>query len=93
MKNNNNKREDRFKIKDKCRRCGNTRFRTRKNYPFGKKSKAVIQYDLSGHFIKEYYSISEAGRDNKISQGNISKCCTGIRNYAGRFKWKYKLII
>ena len=38
-----NNKDGRFKkIREKCRRCGNTRFRTRKNYPFGKKSKVVI---------------------------------------------------
>jgi hypothetical protein len=56
-----------------------------------KLSKAVIQYDLEGNFIKEYYSIMQASRDNKISDSNISSVCSGKRfKTAGGFIWKYK---
>ncbi len=53
---------------------------------------AVIQNDLNGNFIAEFESMREAERQTGISQGNISQCCKGNKNYshAGGFKWKYK---
>lgn len=51
--------------------------------------KPVLQYDLSGNFIKEYRSVSEAIAATGII--NISYCCLGKRNLAGKFIWRYKL--
>jgi len=62
----------------------------RRNGINNKKSKAVLQYDLNGKFIKEFYSISNAERETKIFSTNITKVCHGKRNTAGKFKWKFK---
>jgi len=35
-----------------------------------------------------YKSINEASRQTGIWRQNISKCCKGLRNYAGDLKWK-----
>ena len=64
--------------------------RDRKNGVNNKKSKAVLQYDLQGNLIKEYYSIMQAERETKISNVSISRVCNGKRKTAGGFKWKYK---
>ena len=52
-------------------------------------SKKVNQYDLDGKIIKTWYSISDAERDLKIRNSNISQCCRNIRHTAGGFKWEY----
>ena len=54
----------------------------------GKKSKAVLQYDLKGNFIKEFPSIREVYRETGIY--SIEKVCKGQRKTAGGFIWKYK---
>lgn len=51
-------------------------------------SKAVLQYDLKGNFIKEYPSIREVYRQTGIY--SIEKVCKGQRRTAGGFIWKYK---
>lgn len=56
-----------------------------------KTSRAVLQYDLKGNFIKEYNSLSEASVCCNIkSPGNITECCKGKYKQAGGFIWKYK---
>lgn len=59
-----------------------------------KQSKIVLQYSLTGDFIMEYSSISEAVRSLGIDIGNsshISRCCKdGKHKSAYGFKWKYK---
>lgn len=51
--------------------------------------KKVLQFDLEGKFIAEYFSASEAQRITKINK--ITACCRGERNKAGNYIWKYKL--
>lgn len=55
-----------------------------------KGSKAVLQFDLDGNFIKEYHSISQTARETGISIGNICSVCKNKRFKAGNFKFKYK---
>lgn len=50
----------------------------------------IIQYDKQGNFIKEWESAAEVERQLKISNGNISSCCSGKRKTAGSYIWKYK---
>ena len=52
--------------------------------------KPVLQYDLQGNFIKEYYGANEAGRQTGINCTNISKCCRGERRKTKGFIFKYK---
>ncbi len=40
--------------------------------------------------IREFISISEAGRKMKINHSNIAMVCQGIRSKAGGYKWRYK---
>lgn len=53
-------------------------------------SRPILQYDLDGNFIQEFFSIQDASRKVKVSHANIVKTCTGERNAAGGFHWKYK---
>lgn len=51
---------------------------------------SINQYDMSGHYIRTYQSISEAERITGINNSNISSCCKGKRNYAGNYQWRYE---
>jgi hypothetical protein len=55
-----------------------------------KQNKAVLQFTLKGIFIKEFYSIAEAGRMTSASAKHIGEVCSGKRKTSGGFKWKYK---
>jgi hypothetical protein len=55
-----------------------------------KTSKAVLQYDLNGDFIKEYYSIGKANRETNIDRSGISGCCNNRLKNAGGYIWKFK---
>ena len=52
------------------------------------KSITVYQYDLQGHFIKEWESAKQAGKELKIDSGDIGKCRRGNKKSAGGFIWK-----
>lgn len=54
------------------------------------KSKKIIQYDLSGNFLKEWESEQEASRKTGTNQGNISNCCKGLINKTNGYIWRYK---
>ena len=49
----------------------------------------VIQLTLSGEFIREWNSQSEAARTLGLDSSAIAKCCIGKRNKCGNFKWQY----
>ena len=55
-----------------------------------KKTKAVLQYDLQGNFIKEWNSIKEAVEYLNINYSNIPQCCRGKRKTTGGYRWQYK---
>lgn len=48
----------------------------------------VKQYTLDGKFIREYYSMSEAGRLNNIASHQISECCSGKHKQAKGYIWR-----
>jgi hypothetical protein len=52
-------------------------------------NKMVYQYDFKGNLIKTYFGATEAGKENKLSQGNISNCCRGITNSYKGYVWSY----
>lgn len=54
------------------------------------KKKSILQFDLNGHFIKEWESLSEAHKKLNINLGNIMRVLKGERNMAGNYIWKYK---
>jgi hypothetical protein len=60
-----------------------------KKYKNNRGDKSVLQYTLTGDFIKQWPSMAEAQRTLGIN--NISLACTGKRNKAGGFKWKYSV--
>lgn len=59
-----------------------------------KLSKPVLQFSLSGEFIKEYKSAAEAERQTGVLNSGISMCCRGVYKTAGtngvRYIWRYK---
>ena len=65
--------------------------RKRANNAIGKnKSKAVLQYDKNGSFIKEWSSITEAANALNINRKNISNVCVGKRKTCGGYIWRHK---
>ncbi|MBO5630402.1 MAG: HNH endonuclease [Aeriscardovia sp.] len=53
------------------------------------RSKPVVQLDNDGNALKVWASAREAERGTGASFQNIYKCCRGIRNTAGGYKWRY----
>lgn len=51
------------------------------------KSKAVLQYDLQGNFIKEWPSMAEIQRQLNFPKTHISDCCRGGYFDKRRNKW------
>lgn len=49
----------------------------------------VNQYDLNGNYIRSWNSISNAARELKIKDSDISRVCKGKRNKCGGYIWKY----
>lgn len=64
--------------------------RDRLNGVNNKTSRAVLQYDLEGNFVKEYYSIKQAERETGICNSHIGATCKGKQKTSGGFKWQYK---
>ena len=55
-----------------------------------KKGKKVLQFDLQGNFLNEWYNIETAGANLNINGRNICACCKGKVKTAGGYIWKYK---
>lgn len=52
-------------------------------------NKRVVQMDLDGNEIAEFFSMSEAARlIGTCKPSNISKCIAGVQKTAGGYKWK-----
>jgi hypothetical protein len=58
----------------------------------GKRSKAIIQYDINDNQIAEFINITEAclyiGKPGRM--GDLTACCRGKQKTAFGYKWKYK---
>ena len=54
----------------------------------GKKSKKVLQFTLSGEFIREWPSIHECER-NGFNRGAVSACCHGKQKTYKGFLWMF----
>jgi group I intron endonuclease len=52
--------------------------------------KPVLQYDLEGNFVKEWFSISQACKALGLFTTNVSKSCKSQNKTVGGFYWKYK---
>ena len=55
-----------------------------------KYTKAILQYDLDGNLLREFYSISEASRVLDISMGSILDCLKRRTNKSREFIFRYK---
>ena len=66
-------------VSEKLRRATSERF-----------SIPVLQYALSGEFIKEYSSITQAQLELNIKSNHIGCCCMGRRKSCSGYLWKYK---
>ena len=53
-------------------------------------TKAILQYDLDGNLLREFYSISEASRVLDISMGSILDCLKRRTNKSREFIFRYK---
>lgn len=51
-------------------------------------NKPILQYDLEGNFIKEWFSRTEAKK--WLGPGDIAGCLSGKQKQAGGFIWKTK---
>lgn len=51
--------------------------------------KQVAQYDLYGKYIKSYKTIALAERETGVNHTDITNCCKGSSNRAGKYFWKY----
>lgn len=68
-----------------------TRYWTGKSGKNHNKSKAVLQFDLIGNFIREFESTHQAKIILKLnSYAGISICCNNKQKTAYGFKWKWK---
>ena len=56
----------------------------------GRPKRAILQYSLSGTFIKEWASTPIASKELKISSDNINRCCNGKYGQTHGFQFKYK---
>lgn len=67
-----------------------------KNGMFGKRgslnpnSKKVLQYDLSGQFIREYDSVKMAAEMTHSNASSISRVANGYLKQTNSFIWRYK---
>ena len=65
-----------------CPKCGQK---------YQKERKIILQYSLNGEFIREWANYDEIVTCGITSNpSKIISCCTGKRNKAYGFKWKYK---
>ena len=69
--------------------------KSRKDYAFSKSfyeahNKGVLQYDLDGHFIKEWVSITAASKELGLQMTGISLCCKYKRKRTGCYTFRYK---
>ena len=53
-------------------------------------SKPVVQFDLDKNFIREWKSISEAGKYLNVKNNHIGCCCNNKRKTSNGYIWKFK---
>lgn len=53
------------------------------------KTKPVQKFNLSGEFLDEYFSITEAAKKNNLYIGGIVRTCKDRQKTCGDFIWKY----
>jgi group I intron endonuclease len=50
----------------------------------------VLQFDLSGNFIKEWLSVWDVYLSTGLHYASITQCCKGLSNKSHGYIWKYK---
>ena len=50
----------------------------------------ICQYDLKGHFIKEWDSYLDITKATGFAQPSISQCCYGKISQAYGYRWSFK---
>ena len=73
-----------------CNNQYNVNYGTRKERISEKRGRRILQFNLSGEFIREWNGTCKASRELKINEGNIWECCNKRRKTAGKYFWKYK---
>jgi len=58
--------------------------------PIRTNQKYIYQYSLNGEFIKEWYTLAEAGRFYNIKTSSITECAKGNQKTCAGYIWKYK---
>jgi len=53
-------------------------------------AKKIFQYTLTGAFVKEFKSVTEASENTNASYSGIYNCCKGNYKQSGGFKWSFK---
>jgi len=53
-------------------------------------SKSVLQFNLDGEFIKEFFSIKDAAIETGCSESIIGKCCRGVIKKPRKYIFKFK---
>ena len=66
-------------------------YEDRKNGKTNTTNKAVLQFDLDGNFVREYFSCSNASNETNISRTLISRICRNKKGSAGGYLWEYKI--
>lgn len=54
------------------------------------RSKEILQYSLSGEYLRSFYGISEASRIIGCHSSAITACLTGRKKSGANYIWKYK---
>lgn len=52
----------------------------------------VLQYDLNGNLIKEWFNLREIVLNTNYKKANIANCCNHRSKTAYGYRWEYKLI-
>lgn len=60
------------------------------NYVSKRDSKQVLQYQLDGTYIKEYFNANQAGNENGLNPDCIKNVCLQKQKQTGNYLWKYK---
>ena len=86
-----NKENNFYKNLEWCTDEYNVNYGTHNERESKTKGRPVLQYDLEGNLIAEYYSVLDAHKKTGISYGCIMECCGEYRKRSdGTFKHKYK---
>jgi hypothetical protein len=74
---------------ERCESCVNFSLKN-KEFRGGKNRRAVFQYTIDDVFINSFISISQAEAATGVNRSGIHHACTGKRQHAGGFRWRFK---